>query len=67
MLAYCGQKDVALRAIASAIDKGYCAYEGLQHDPLLAKARGRSEFAQLLSTGKTCQNDFLSKRAKPTP
>jgi hypothetical protein len=45
MLACCGQKDVALRAIASAIDKGYCAYEGLQHDPLLANVRGSSECA----------------------
>jgi hypothetical protein len=39
------RKMFSLRAIASAIDKGYCAYEGLQHDPLLANVRGSSECA----------------------
>ena len=67
LLAYCGEQDAALRAISSAIQKNYCAYSNLQHDPLLAKLRNTPEFTQLLSAAKACQDDFLSKRAKPSP
>jgi TolB-like protein len=67
LLAYCGEHEAALRAISSAIQKNYCAYSNLQHDPLLAKLRNTPEFTQLLSAAKACQDDFLSKRAKPSP
>jgi hypothetical protein len=67
LLAYCGQQEAALRVIASAIQKNYCAYSNLQHDPLLANLRNKPEFAQLLSAAKACQDDFLSKRTKPAP
>ena len=67
ILAYCERQDAGLRAIASAIQKNYCAYSNLQHDPLLAKVRNTPEFAQLLSASKACQDQFQSKRVKPTP
>ena len=66
LLGYCGQPEASLRAIQSAIQKDYCAYSNLQHDPLLAKLRNKPEFTQLLSAAKACQDDFLSKRARPT-
>jgi tetratricopeptide (TPR) repeat protein len=67
LLAYCGQQDAGRHAIASAIQRNYCSYSNLQHDPLLANLRNKPEFAQLLSAAKACQDDFLSKRAKPAP
>jgi len=62
LLAYCGEHEAALRAISSAIQKNYCAYSNLQHDPLLAKLRNTPEFTQLLSAPKharmtSCQNE----------
>jgi tetratricopeptide (TPR) repeat protein len=62
LLAYCGQKDAALRVITSAVTKNFCAYEALQRDPLLTKLRDSPEFRPLLSAAKACQTDFLSKR-----
>jgi len=62
LLAYCGQRDAALRLLKSAIDHNYCAYTALQTDPLFAKMRGTTEFNKLLSAAKECQNRFLAQR-----
>jgi hypothetical protein len=62
LLAYCGQKDAALRLLKSAVEQNYCAYTALQNDPLLVKFRGTPEFSELLSTAKQCQNRFLAQR-----
>ncbi len=61
-LAYCDQKDAALRLLKSAIEQNYCAYTALQTDPLLVKLRGTPEFSGLLSAAKQCQNRFLAQR-----
>jgi eukaryotic-like serine/threonine-protein kinase len=61
-LAYCGQKDAAVRLLKSAIEQNYCAYTALQTDPLLVKFRGTPEFSGLLSEAKQCQNRFLAQR-----
>jgi hypothetical protein len=61
LLGYCGQPEAGLRAIRSAIQKNYCVYSQLQHDPLLANLRNKPEFTQLLSAAKACQDDFLTK------
>jgi tetratricopeptide (TPR) repeat protein len=63
-LAFCREKDAALRMLKSAIEGKYCAYTALQKDPLLASLRGTPEFAQLLSTAKQCQDNFLAERAQ---
>ncbi len=62
LLAYCGQKDAALRLLKSAIQQNYCAYTALQTDPLLRKLRGTPEFSGLLSAAKQCQDRFLAQR-----
>jgi hypothetical protein len=64
LLAYCGQKDAALRSLKHAVEKNYCAYTALQTDPLLAKLRGTLEFSELLSSAKQCQNKFLAERSQ---
>jgi len=62
LLAYCGQKDAALRLLRKAVEQNYCAYTALQTDPLLVKLRGTSEFNELLSSAKACQDRFLAQR-----
>ena len=62
---FCGQKGMALQLLKSAIAGHYCAYSGLQSDPLWAKLRGAPEFNDLLAEAKQCQADFLAERSKP--
>ena len=63
-LAYCGEKDAALRMLKSAIEGKYCAYTALQKDPLLASLRATPEYTQLLSAAKQCQDNFLAQRSQ---
>jgi eukaryotic-like serine/threonine-protein kinase len=64
VLAFCGQKEHAVRLLKGAIVGNYCAYTALQTDPLLATLRASPEFSQLLSAAKQCQSDFLSARSQ---
>jgi serine/threonine protein kinase/TolB-like protein len=61
---FCGQKDLALQHLKSAIAEHYCAYSGLQNDSAWAKLRGTPAFAELLSAAKQCGDDFISERSK---
>jgi eukaryotic-like serine/threonine-protein kinase len=61
---FCGQKDIAVQMIKSAIAGHYCAYPGLQNDSAWAKLRGTPEFAELLSAAKQCQSNFLAERSQ---
>lgn len=62
ILAYCGEKDIALRLLGRAISKNYCAYSALQADPLLSKLRENPDFRQLLSAAKDCTDKFMAGR-----
>jgi eukaryotic-like serine/threonine-protein kinase len=62
VMTFCGQKDLAVPLIRSAIDGRYCSYQALQQDPLLVSLRTTSEYNQLLSAAKKCQDEFLSAR-----
>jgi serine/threonine protein kinase/cytochrome c-type biogenesis protein CcmH/NrfG len=64
LMASCGQKDLALRLLKSAIDGRYCAGTALNTDPLLASLRRPPEFPQILSAAKECQEKFLAERAQ---
>ncbi len=66
-LLFCGQRDLATRLLKNSISGHYCAYTGLQNDPVWAKLRGTPEFDELLSTAKKCQSDFLSQRSQAAP
>ncbi|MGB9203861.1 MAG: protein kinase [Terriglobales bacterium] len=61
--AFCGQKDIALRLLKSAVTGHYCAYNAMQNEPLFAPLRSSPEFAQLLSAAKQCRDDFLAERS----
>jgi serine/threonine protein kinase/tetratricopeptide (TPR) repeat protein len=62
--AFCGQKDIALRLLKSAVTGHYCAYNAMQTEPLFAPLRSSSEFTQLLSAAKQCRDDFLAERSQ---
>src|SRR6202167_2416782 len=64
-LLFCGQKDLAVQLVKSAIAGHYCAYAGLQNDSIWAKLRGTPEFAELLAAAKQCRDDFLAQRSQP--
>jgi eukaryotic-like serine/threonine-protein kinase len=61
---FCGQKDIALRLLKSAVTGHYCAYNAMQNEPLFAPLRSSPEFAQLLSAAKQCRDDFLAERSQ---
>ena len=54
MLAYCGQKDLAIQLLRSSIAQNYCAAEALEKDPLLERVRGEAEFQSLRDAAKQC-------------
>jgi Tfp pilus assembly protein PilF len=61
-MAYCDQKESAIRLLTSAIAKNYCSFTALQTDPFLVKLRSTPEFGQLISAAKECQQKFLAER-----
>jgi eukaryotic-like serine/threonine-protein kinase len=63
-LAFCGQKDSAVRLIKGAIAGHYCPYNDLQTNAMLANLRGTPEFAELLSAAKQCRDNFLAERSQ---
>jgi hypothetical protein len=62
---FCGQKDMAMQLLKSAVAGHYCAYSGLQSDLLWGKLRGTPEFADLVTKAKQCRDNFLAERSKP--
>jgi eukaryotic-like serine/threonine-protein kinase len=61
---FCGQKDLAMNLLKSAVANHFCAYTGLENDTAWAKLRGTPEFTELLTAAKKCQDDFLAQRSK---
>ena len=66
MFAACLGNDFAARLMKSAIDGGFCGYDYLQQDPMLANFRKTSpDYTALLAQGKQCRDRFLAERDKP--
>jgi tetratricopeptide (TPR) repeat protein len=61
IMAYCGQKEPALRLLKAAVHQNYCAYSALLSNPLLAKLRGTPQFTHLLAEAKECQNAVTTR------
>jgi hypothetical protein len=55
LMAYCGQKEPALRLLKAAVQQNYCAYSALLDDPLLKDLRKDTAFNQVLTAGSACQ------------
>jgi eukaryotic-like serine/threonine-protein kinase len=67
ILAFCGNHDLAVRMIATAIQHNYCSYSALELDPLLASLRGTAEFHRLHDAATKCQQEFLIARTRKNP
>jgi hypothetical protein len=48
-MAYCGQKEPALRLLKAAVQQNYCAYSALLDDPLLKNLRKETAFNEVLT------------------
>jgi TolB-like protein len=62
ILAYCGQQDLALRLLQSAVAQNYCASEALDADPLLSKLRESPRFAEVKQAAAACLGKFQEMR-----
>jgi len=67
IMAFCGNRDLAVRMIGEAIHHNYCAYSALELDPLLASLRDTPEFRRLRDAATKCQQDFLVARTRKNP
>jgi eukaryotic-like serine/threonine-protein kinase len=58
----CLGNDFTARLVKSAIDGGFCGYDFLQVDPMLAEFRKSPEYPGLLAQAKHCRDRFLAER-----
>jgi TolB-like protein len=64
LMAYCGQKDAALRLLKAAVQQNYCAYSALLEDPLLKGLRKEAAFDEVLTAASTCQETLKEGRGQ---
>lgn len=62
LMAYCGQKEPALRLLKAAVQQNYCAYSALLGDPLLKDLRKDPAFNEVLTAASTCQETLKESR-----
>ena len=62
LMAYCGQKEAALRLLKAAVQQNYCAYSALLGDPLLKELRKETAFNEVLTAASACQESFKEGR-----
>jgi hypothetical protein len=67
LLAFCGERPLAVRLLQSAISGNYCAEEALANDPLLDKLRAYPEFEGLQTSSRNCLKKFLAERGQREP
>jgi hypothetical protein len=61
-MAYCGQKDAALRLLKAAVQQNYCAYSPLLEDPLVKDLRKETAFNEVLTAASACQDALKEGR-----
>ena len=64
LMAYCGQKDAALRLLKAAVQQNYCAYSALLEDPLLKSLRKETAFDEVLTSASNCQETLKEGRGQ---
>jgi TolB-like protein/Tfp pilus assembly protein PilF len=62
LMAYCGQKEAALRLLKAAVQQNYCAYSALLGDPLLKELRRDPAFDEVLTAGSACQEALKARQ-----
>ena len=61
----CLGNDFTARLAKSAIDGGFCAYDYLQLDTMMAGFRKSPEYPAVLAQAKQCRDRFLAERDRP--
>ena len=61
----CLGNDFTERMVKSAIESGFCAYDYLQVDSMMAGLRKTPEYPALLVQAKQCRDRFLAERGQP--
>ena len=61
----CRGNAFTARLMKSAIASGFCGYENMQTDSLLANFRKSPEYPPVLAQAKQCQEQFLAQRDQP--
>jgi len=64
LMAYCGQKEPALRLFKAAVQQNYCAYTALLDDPLLKNLRKETAFNEVLTAASSCQQTLKEGRGQ---
>jgi serine/threonine protein kinase len=64
LMAYCGQKEAALRLLKAAVQQNYCAYSALLGDPLLKDLRKETAFNEVLTAASVCQETLKEGRGQ---
>ena len=55
------------KLVKAAIEGGYCSYDYLRLDPLLAQFRKSQEYPAILAQASQCKDRFLAQRDHPVP
>ena len=61
----CLGNDFTARLAKAAIEGGFCSYDYLQEDPLLAEFRKSWEYPAVLAQAKQCRDRFLTEGEHP--
>jgi serine/threonine protein kinase/TolB-like protein len=61
----CLGNDFTARLVKSAIDGGFCSYDYLQLDPVMAGFRKSPQYPAVLAAAKQCRDRFLAERDQP--
>jgi serine/threonine protein kinase len=64
LMAYCGQKESALRLLKAAVQQNYCAHSALLDDPLLKDLRKETAFSDVLTAASNCQQTLKEGRGQ---
>ncbi len=58
----CLDSEIIARLVESAVESGYCSYDYLQMDPLMASFRKSPEYPAVLAKAKECRDRFVAQR-----
>jgi len=61
LLAYCGDRDLSLKLLRSAVESNYCASEALDSDPALDRLRDMPDFDRLRVRARVCERDAIGR------
>ncbi len=64
LMAFCGQKQPALRLLKRAVEQNYCAYSALLSDPLLKELRKETAFNEVLTAASECQKTIPKSKGQ---